>query len=539
MEQDQQPSRAEQRMQAVLKLKRAASLPRMKDGRRPPMHVEAVSEGEKGGSDDDKDDATPPELTVEPPMEVEMEPDVEVEVEAVIDEGEGTISPEPATRPKRRSRSRSRSRGSKDFRGKFRSTQSPTSSPFITGDSSQDEEPPFHPPYNIADVAPLLSPIPSHFAELQRSRLLLRSPTPMSPEPSFYPGSSPSTPLLPSLEALQRGLFRSNSASSSHTAGRMMAMHKLTGGTEVYDPSTSPTPPPLPGKLGRNNTVSGGERVAARQFMLSRLGGRFKDAEGDQVSGGDDRSAPSPTPPKRKRRRSRRGSASANTNISDSEFLSTSPNTPVPPATPLPIAFDNFVELRAESSTPYGAANATNQDIEQVPEPPPVEEEVLGVADHEKPEPQRRRSVVVEEDDEERYPPLRVYDTLPIPAVQRNLVRASLRVAHASDAPSNGSVDSAAVSVPVYMSQRTPPGSGSFPSSPFTTPLKEVSSRDDDEEQVVYHADSYRPRTPYNESFDREISWIADPGIDLVQWYTTLTYDLFSPCSHWCRGGRR
>lgn len=312
-----------------------------------------------------------------------------------------------------------------------------------------------------------------------------------------------------------------------------MAMHKLTGGTEVYDPSSSPTPPPLPGKLSRNNTVSGGERVAARQFMLSRLGGRFtKDADGDHVGGGDDRSAPSPTP-KRKRRRSRRGSSSANTGISDSEFLSTSPNTPVPPTSPLPTSFDTFAELRAESSTPYGASNATNQDSEQVPEPPPVEETFLDAAEHEKPEPTRRRSVVVEEDDEDRYPPMRVYTALPNSTVQRNLAHMSLRVVHASDAPSNDSADSASpsgISVPVYMSQRTPPGTGSFPSSPFTTPLKEVSSRDDDEEQVVYHADSYRPRTPYNESFDREISWIADPGIVLAQCGRTLTDDNYFQC---------
>ena len=41
---------AEQRANAVAKLRRAASLPRMKDGRRPPMHGEAggVSEGEPG-----------------------------------------------------------------------------------------------------------------------------------------------------------------------------------------------------------------------------------------------------------------------------------------------------------------------------------------------------------------------------------------------------------------------------------------------------------------------------------------------------------
>lgn len=526
MEQDQQPSRAEQRMQAVLKLKRAASLPRMKDGRRPPMHVEAVSEGEKGGSDDDKADCSPPEITVETPMEVEIEAEAEVEAATTMDEGERAISPGPATRPKRRSRSRSRSRGSKDFKGKFRGTQSPTPSPFLTGDSSQDDEPPTHLPLNIAEVAPLLSPIPSHFTELQRSRLL-RSPTPMSPEPAFYPGSSPSTPLLPSLEALQRGLFRSNSASGSNTAGRMMAMHKLTGGTEVYEPASSPTPPPLPGKLSRNNTVSGGERVAARQFMLSRLGGRFtKDVDGDQASGGDDTPAPSPTPPKRRRRRSRRGSSSANVGISDSEFLSTSPNTPVPPTTPLPTTFDNLAELRAEFTTPYGTI-IPNQDAVRASEALPIEELALDITEQEKPEHPRRRSVVVEEeeDDEERYPPIRV---LPSPAVQRNnSIHMSLSGANTSDAPYTGSADSAspsATSVPAYLSQRTRSGTGSISSSPFTTPLKEISTRDDDEEQVVYHADSYRPRTPYNESFEREISWIADPGTFGMRFSGTVTH---------------
>ena len=53
-DQETHTSRAEQRMAAVAKLKRAASLPRMKDGRRPPMHVEAVSEGEKAPSEEEK-----------------------------------------------------------------------------------------------------------------------------------------------------------------------------------------------------------------------------------------------------------------------------------------------------------------------------------------------------------------------------------------------------------------------------------------------------------------------------------------------------
>jgi hypothetical protein len=45
----------------------------------------------------------------------------------------------------------------------------------------------------------------------------------------------------------------------------------------------------LPGKLGRNNTVSGGERTAARQLMLSRLRGRItKETDGEQASGGEE-----------------------------------------------------------------------------------------------------------------------------------------------------------------------------------------------------------------------------------------------------------
>ena len=49
-------SAAEQRATAVAKLKRAASLPRMKDGRRPPMHVEAVSEGERSQGEERHDE---------------------------------------------------------------------------------------------------------------------------------------------------------------------------------------------------------------------------------------------------------------------------------------------------------------------------------------------------------------------------------------------------------------------------------------------------------------------------------------------------
>ncbi len=49
-------------------------------------------------------------------------------------------------------------------------------------------------------------------------------------------------------------------------------MHKLTGGTDVYDPtlSPSPTPPPLSAKLRRNPTVTGDERLTAERTLVRR-----------------------------------------------------------------------------------------------------------------------------------------------------------------------------------------------------------------------------------------------------------------------------
>jgi serine/arginine repetitive matrix protein 2 len=58
---------AEQRVFAVAKLKGAASFPRMKDDRRPPMHVEAASEEEKSQVDEKADG--PQHLTGDQPSE--------------------------------------------------------------------------------------------------------------------------------------------------------------------------------------------------------------------------------------------------------------------------------------------------------------------------------------------------------------------------------------------------------------------------------------------------------------------------------------
>jgi serine/arginine repetitive matrix protein 2 len=545
-----QSSAAEQRAFAVAKLKRAASLPRMKDGRRPPMpmHVEAVSEGERSlglyGNDDgntptpeehivpDIDDPPPLEqqqqqvqeldqelLQVhhpEPHHEQEHDPEPEPEHEPEPEPEPEPEQPEPATRTtKRRSRSRSRSRGSKDLKLKQRPILSPTHSPLApANDSSQDESPPPPPPTHIPATPPLVSPIPSH-AELQRSRLLM-SPAPTSPELSlFYPGTSPPTPMLPSLEALQKGVFRSNSA-----AARMMAMHKLTGGTETYDhPFSSPSPTPPLERLVRNNTVSGGERLAARKIMLRRLGERIKEVDAEQTSGGEDIVVP--TPPKRRRRRSRRSSA-GNAAISDSDFVPTSPNTPLVPPTPLPVSFDNIPDpppQRTSSATPSQNISSQIDDSQQLAQ---QQQQQQPQQDNRHGSPSehgltRRRSILVEDDDipDENIPP---FSGLPSTPQRLHAQVAALRVPHASDAPSTTSTDSTsptAIGVPVYFSSAgttPPPRSDLFPTSPFTTPLKERPSGDDDEEQVLYQAENHQQRAQYRDAFDREISWVADPG---------------------------
>ncbi|KAK7472795.1 hypothetical protein VKT23_000903 [Stygiomarasmius scandens] len=457
MEQEQR----EQRLAAVAKLKRAASLPRLKDGRRPPMHNEAVSEGEKATDDD-------------PPIDTET------------DQTPSTSTP---TRSKRRSRSRSRSRGSKDLKARQRATPS--------GDSSQDDEGP--PP----SVPPIIAPTPSHYLP------------PMQDQPFFLqPGTSPPTP-LPSLEALQKGLFRSNSA------GRMMAMHKLTGGTETYDPSLSPSPtPPVAGKFRRTNTVSGGERNAARKLMMDTLGGRSRlnrDTDGEQGSGNEEVTAPSPSPtPKRKRRRSRRGSSTTpNPPGTDSEFQSTTPNTPVVPPTPLPpldqprSATPNYPSPNPVSRGPTPALPLSRGPTPALPsrepsprysphdspQPPP------SIIERDRPEPIRRRSVLVEEEEEDIAHP-------PLPSTPPTLHISSNgfvpRIPHSSDAPSDMFTDYTNASG-LYVNEEI------FPSSPFNTPLKERPSRDEDE--VVYHTDTSRDRSISEDEnmYEREISWIAEP----------------------------
>ena len=315
---------AERRALAVAKLKRAASLPRMKDGRRPPMHVDGFSEGEKpevGGSGSNSGAGTPSptppggegedetvrmrrgdgpvpaaggstaerHLEPEPPREAAVDREPEPSREAAVDLSYSPApqrsydtdtpdrsltspSPGPSNR-RRRSRSRSRSRTSKDLKR----AQAQGLLPRFGGDSSADEAPPtparalspflLH-PLPVSPTPRFLSP-ESGFGGglgLNTTNVNLSSNLPFNaPSPSL---SGPSSPVIgggggilprPTLSDIQASLKRSNSA------GRSLAMRALTGGTEDYTPSPSPTP-----DVGRNNTVSGGERSAARKMQIGR-----------------------------------------------------------------------------------------------------------------------------------------------------------------------------------------------------------------------------------------------------------------------------
>ena len=480
----EQTTAAEQRAHAVAKLKRAASLPRMKDGRRPPMHVEAVSEGEKSQVEEKADGTSQPEgdqpsegpEAASPPDQLLEPPPTDTPPcypnEPVADEPmEGpatTTTPDSATgEKKKRRRSRSRSRGSKDLKAKLK-VVTPSLPTVPANESSQDED---AAPTRLSP--PIVSPKPFRF-------------DPMSPqytEAGFHPPTSPSTPMLPSLEAIRTGLFRSNSASSG--VQRAMAMAKLTG--ETYDPVTAATNPPF-AKLTRNNTVAGGERMAARALLFHRLGERL-NTDAEQTSAGEEVTPQTTAPAKRKRRRKRRSSSRASTVVDDREPSSTTPTTPVLPNSPLthPVNANQLAEALVPRP-PSAPRSHTPVNIEN------------GV---EYRTPLHNRGVVIEDEDE----PLEQPPSLPIGLPQTPQRSHLGRLPHVSDAPSNFSTDSApGIGVPFFLSQKNLLRPDVFPTSPFATPLKEKAYLEDEDDTFV---EIHRTPLPANE---REPSWIAEPG---------------------------
>ena len=477
-----QTTAAEQRAFAVAKLKRAASLPRMKDGRRPPMHVEAVSEGEKSQVEGKTDESKNPEGD-QPPQGVETshppsEQALDLPPNDVQPDGRGidrpmeapstTTTPDSAaTEKKKRRRSRSRSRGSKDLKNKLKVITPSLPTVQATNESSQDED---AAPTNLPP--PLVSPKPFRFD--------LMPPTYV--EPSLCPPMSPSPPMLPSLEALRSGLFRSNSANSGMQ--RAFAMAKLMG--ETFDPAAVPTNPP-PAKLSRNNTVAGGERMAARALLFHRLGERL-NTDAEQTSAGEEATTHTIATTKRKRRRKRRSSSRGSTVVDDREPSSTAPTTPVLSNSPLTIPVNtNQLSEALVQRPPSAPRSHTPVNIEN------------GV---EYQTPLRNRGVVIEDEDEppERSP------SLPAGLPQTPQRGHLGRLPHVSDAPSNLSTDSApGIGVPFFLSQKNLLRPDVFPTSPFATPLKEKAYLEDEDDTFA----EVRP-VPLQAN-ERELSWV-DPS---------------------------
>ena len=533
-----QPSNAEVRAGAVARLKRAASLPRIKGGRRPPMHPEGTSEGEKSRDElsnpsskqeeesknvtsDERDELTQPER-----REEHIEPAGESnEQDGGISEGIGqedgvgpsngqSFSPPPTpTKRKRRSRSRSRSR-SKDLK-ELKLSKSPPP----PEESSPETR---TAPLPSSNDIPVASPIPSRPSPFQGvGRFPFLPPTaPSTP--------APMTPVLPTLQDLQQR-FVGTGLSRSQSASRAATMLKLTG--ELPD---EPSPSPA---LSRSATVSGSEqRVAARQRMFGRIQNRVGGQTDDALtSGGEDAIPVSVITAKKRRRRSRKSSNPAAVAAAtakdepavvddrDPADLSTSTDTPLVPSSPLPDSHsypasplpDQTSQLLGQQNffSPFAAAMANGNGNYPNLDPFPQSTNAINLQwtfqqlglqnallqSQPAQDTWQERDVVIEEEDSEASIPPRS----PSPQSHRRLHHSASqssvdepedhREPHTSDAPSSLSGQD----IPVLMSSDligTPYEQDVFPLSPFHTPAKERQSGEEEEDEILYDgpAEGYR-----------------------------------------------
>ncbi|KAG8970010.1 hypothetical protein FRC03_011809 [Tulasnella sp. 419] len=358
------------------------------------------------------------------------------------------------------------------------------------------------------------------------------SPRPYFPpaSPFFQPPTSPPTP-LPSLDALRAGLIRSNSA-----AARMMAMHKLTGGKESPEPLRS-SPSPTPTSLGRSNTVTGGERIAARKLMMSRLGERVKEAD----SGGEEVATSPPTPRRpipaelttlsQSTHRSPAHSV-ANGPVDDREERSpTSPNTPsAVMSNALPPMSSSLSSVREEHQKRYESSSYSSSLADR------EHSQISGDGHFEYDGAEVRDGVVIESyesaDDvpivrpnvrsagPSQLPPKPFHLTIPgspVPTPRNGRKRPSSRP---SDIPSTSSSTltasaSGGDSIPLFMpeeGQASPYKQDAFPVtiSPFGTPIKEsiVAESEEEGERVVYREEmKAREALAGTVENERPVSW--------------------------------
>lgn len=356
---------ADVRAASVARLKRATSLPRMKDGRRP-----AVNGGEKpSASDGDRPDTKSSTGTVTPAPEDPATPqpstpkydladpadDEEVNLEAspartptppqlvlVFDE-----EPPPPQQSAEPSRGRRRSRP--NSRNHSRANTPRIDAQLLASAENN------HIPSSLSSIPPTTvatRALPPNSATSQLAvgtpaalNLNLRAPPPppfLSPVSPFLP----TTTAMPSLEVLQGNYMAGISRSKS--VGRAHALAKLTGGSvspepEYFTPFINPTPPAAT-VPSRSNTVGGGERSAARLVMMQKLRTRVNNTEAEAQSGAEEVfTAPAilerEREKKKRRRRSHRrsGSTSTNTNqTTDERDFSSAQTTPATALSPLP-----------------------------------------------------------------------------------------------------------------------------------------------------------------------------------------------------------
>lgn len=567
---------AEKRALAVAKLKRAASLPRMQNGRRPKMHVEAVSEGERsqGAASVEPDSlSVTPEMRQSPglddptirtngPFEITLvEPATPTQAEPPEDLAEQTAEPGNAldqeefqpvpgaaeaeidgesTPAKKRRRSRSRSRGSRDLR-KLKGAQSPPLPVSSTATPAPPDSSPDEPPVTMSPFLPftpqVIAPVPSHLAQFQAARLL------MTPEPGMffntgmYSPISPSTP-IPNMPTLEDIAERSNLQRSNSAAARLMALNKLQGGAPEL-PSRSNTPG-LGGLLNgpglqRNNTFSGPghtfsgpePRAAARQILLRRLGERIEKGTDIPDRNGTPRIPPSsgdedtnrPTTPRRRKRRSRRSSNATPAFVDDLSStpgdISTAPPTPAPMQT-FSSEFNMTPSVPTSDTLLEQHPAFTRRTGESLSDPfsTPIQSIPHATLD----------SVFHEEDDtpaslaiassNSTISPHSGLPTLPLSTTSRHL---TARPPYSSHDTSFG------MGVPMFFEDKTMDANETFPYSPFATPLKEKTSVDDVDEEILYPGSTSRPR----QAAEAPVSWVEHPRKSNCDPFLLSHHDVF------------
>lgn len=419
-------SAADVRAASVARLKRAASLPRMKDGRRP-----AVNGADKPNVSDGDRPEKPilPESAVEsratsPPSGEDALPSQDEP--APLDAFDDHPPPLPVPSPALSSQDedtvlqtpQSTSRGRPQSRTKSRS---------FTPQPLEEQSIP-------VDVAPEGESGSSTAQDTLPTRRVARSPF-LNPR---HPFPLPATTPPPTLEVLQgnyvAGLFRSQSASRAH------ALHKLTGGNvspeseyfPVYASTSSPHNPPIAAPIVRSNTVAGGEqRNAVRVAMMQKLRTRVTNNDAEVQSGTEEvftMPAIVERDKRKRRRRSHRRSgsnaAAAASMAQTDNDLSSAPTTPANEHAPLP------------ASTPPP----------QPPAPPPLRElhdsDIEVQQERQKQYYQQRRGPLIEDEDEPPTPPPVLVDEpiYPVPGLPLSTAGSSvvhrLRQPHTSDTPS-------------------------------------------------------------------------------------------------------